>query len=221
MLKSEIRVVNKNGINYIIQDSIKKGKPWIGDIFAFLYDSIMEKSVFQKKLSADINQHFEILKKELKNIHGKQVLELATGSGSAVNFLNNDNHYIGTDISPGLLRRAVKKINMANFKDAEFFLTGADNLPFMDASFDLCLCIMALNFFSDLELVIKEFIRVAKRNAVFLCCVPVPERNKLNTSVHGRLFSEKQLKAIFEKYKLKFESLPVKNGAILYFKALL
>ena len=215
MLKPKCKAINKKGINYIIQDSIKKEKPWLGDIFAFMYDSIMEKSVFQKKFGANINRHFEILKKELKDIHAKQVIELAAGSGSAINFLNNDNYYIGTDISPGLIRQAVKKFNKANFKAFEFYLTSADSLPFTEASFDLCLCILALNFFPDIELVIKEFIRVAKRNAIFFCAVPVPERNTLNTIINGKLYSEEQLKAVFEKHKLKFESIPAENGAIL------
>ncbi len=34
-----------------------------------------------------------MLSKELDGVHEKRVLELATGSGSAVNFLPNDNHY--------------------------------------------------------------------------------------------------------------------------------
>ena len=55
------------------------------------------------------------------DIHGKTVLELASGSGSAVYFLAKDNRYTGSDISPGLLKRAVKKFNTAGFKEAEFY----------------------------------------------------------------------------------------------------
>ena len=54
-------------------------------------------------------KHYKILSNELKGVHEKRVLELSTGSGGAVNFLSNDNQYAGADISPGLLRKAVKK----------------------------------------------------------------------------------------------------------------
>ena len=57
------------------------------------------------------------------------MLELATGSGNAVNFLPNDNKYTGADISPGLLRKAVKRFRAAGFKDDEFYVTSADDLP--------------------------------------------------------------------------------------------
>ena len=81
-------------------------------------------------LRADIGRHCKILSKELKDIHGKRVLELATGNGSAVNFLPDDNQYTDTDISPGLLKRAVKNFQNAGFKNTEFYVANADDLPF-------------------------------------------------------------------------------------------
>ena len=93
MLKNGIKVINKKGLNYIVEEGgrVLKFKPWLGDAFSFLYDFIMEKSIFPKKFGGDLKQHYEILRKELQGVHGKRILELATGSGSAVNFLANDN----------------------------------------------------------------------------------------------------------------------------------
>jgi len=59
----------------------------------------MEKAVFPRKFDGDIHLHYRILKRGYKEIHQKKVLELATGSGNAVYFLNNDNLYTGTDVS--------------------------------------------------------------------------------------------------------------------------
>ncbi len=97
MLRNGIRVIERQGLHYIAdsEDGVKRFKPWIGDSFSFLYDLIMRRSVFPKKLGADMSKHYEILSQEVNDIHGKRVLELATGSGSATNFLRTDNQYNG------------------------------------------------------------------------------------------------------------------------------
>lgn len=119
------------------------------DSLSFLYDLIMEKSVFPRKLGGDMKKHHDILRRELKDVHGKRVLELATGIGSAVNFLENDNRYVGTDITPGLLKKAVKRFRSVGFEEAEFYVVSAEDLPFDDDTFNLCLCILSLNFFNN------------------------------------------------------------------------
>ena len=223
MLKNGIKIINKKGLNYIVEDGgrVLKFKPWLGDAFSFLYDFIMEKSIFPKKFGGDINQHYEILRKELHGVHEKRILELATGSGSAINFLPNDNQYTGTDISPGLLRKADKLFNNAGFKNAELYVTSADALPFDDSLFDVVLCILSLNFFNDIKKVFKEIHRVAVTDAIFICSVPVPERNKLQSTIRGTLYSEEKLERICKENGFIFESIPAKNGALLYFRTIL
>ena len=51
MLKDEIKVIRKKGLYYIVKngDRLLKFKPWLGDIFSFLYDFIMKNSIFPKK----------------------------------------------------------------------------------------------------------------------------------------------------------------------------
>jgi ubiquinone/menaquinone biosynthesis C-methylase UbiE len=223
MLKNGIRIIRKKDLYYIVKSEhkVKRFKPWLGDSFSFLYDFIMKNSIFPKKFGGDISKHHKLLSQELKGIHGKRVLELATGSGSAVNFLPNDNQYSGTDISPGLLRIAVKNFRDAGFKKAEFYVTSAENLPFDDSIFSICLCILSLNFFDKIKKVFQEVKRVLVPGGAFVCSVPVPERNKLKSKIRGTLYSEAELSEICKEYGFKFESLPFKNGALLYFKAFL
>jgi SAM-dependent methyltransferase len=225
MLRNGIKIINKKGLHYIVEGGdvgrLLKFKPWLGDAFSFLYDFIMEKSIFPKKFGGDMNQHYEILRKELQGVHEKRVLELATGSGSTVNFLANDNQYTGTDISPGLLRKAVKSFRNAGFKNAEFYVTSADDLPFYDDLFDFILCILSLNFFDDIKKVFKEIHRVAVTDAIFICSVPVPERNKLKSTIRGTLFSEEELEKICQEIGFRFEKIPDENGALFYFRAIL
>ena len=223
MLSSGVRVVKKKGLYYIVEgdNKIKRFKSWLGESFAFLYDFIMENSIFPKKFGGDMSKHYAILQQELKDIHGKRVLELATGSGSAINFLGNDNHYTGTDISPGLLRKAVVRFRNAGFKEAEFYVASADDLPFDDNIFDICLCILSLNFFNDIKSVFREIRRVLAPSAVFLCSVPVPERNRTQSTIRGTLYSEDELRRICQEDGFVFGSIPDTNGALLYFRAAL
>lgn len=222
MIKEGVSVLRKKGVFYTID---KRGRlrtytPWLGDLFSFLYDAIMKRSIFPKKFGADIEWHYSILREALKNVHNKRVLELATGSGSAVHFLPHDNRYTGSDISRGLLRQAVKRFSSAGFDEVELYVAGADDLPFADGSFDVILCILALNFFPDIPKVLKDSNRVAASGAVLICCVPVPERNRRDSTIRGTLYSEKELAHLCTDAGFRFEPVDVENGALLYFRAL-
>jgi len=222
MLKNGVTVAKKSELNFIIGADGKpvRFKPWLGDSFAFLYDSIMMKSIFPKKLAADMTKHYETLRQELNGVHGKRVLELATGSGSATSFLGNDNAYVGTDISPGLLRRAVKRFRSAGFKNAEFYVSSTEELPFENGLFDVCLCILSFNFFNNHAKVLAKAHRVLTHGATFLCAVPVPERNRKGSTIRGTLWSEQELTTLFHESGFTFEAIPSENGTILYFKGI-
>jgi len=223
MLRNGIKVVEKKGLYYIVKNdgSLMKFKPWLGDVFSFLYDFIMKRYIFPKKFGGDMSKHYKILKEQLQDVHGKKVLELASGSGSAVNFLPNDNQYVGTDISPGLLKQAMKNFQNAGFKDAKFYVTSTADLPFNDNHFDIVLCILSLNFFDDVKKAFQEIRRVSAKGATFICSVPVPERNSLQSPIRGTLYSEKELEEICQESGFSFESIPFENGALLYFRAIL
>jgi SAM-dependent methyltransferase len=223
MLKPGIRVIQKGNLWYIEEGErrVKRFKPWLGDSFSFLYDYIMKSTIFPKKFDGDIAKHYEILSQELKEVHKKRVLELATGSGSAIHFLNSDNHYTGTDISSGLLRKAVKKFRAAGFRQAEFYVTSVEDLPFDHDIFDICLCILSLNFFSDVEKVIQEINRVLVPHGIFFGSIPVPERNRVGSTIRGTLYSEEELEKIYREHGFRFERIPHENGALLYFKAIM
>jgi ubiquinone/menaquinone biosynthesis C-methylase UbiE len=221
MATKELVFVKKQNINYVLDEKghIKKYKPWLGDVFSFLYDRIMEKSIFPKKFNAAIDKHIDILRKECKDIHHANILEIATGSGNAALFLNTDNNYTGIDISQGLLRKACSRFKELGFERVDLYLASAEDLPFQDHVFDLAICHLSLNFFDDIELFIKELKRVLKVGAIFFCSVPVPERQPERSTIHGTLYSENELKTFFEKNNFRFESKSHKNGALLYFTA--
>jgi ubiquinone/menaquinone biosynthesis C-methylase UbiE len=222
MIKNEIKIRNKNGLSYLYKNSKKiKYKPWLGDLFSFLYDSIMKKSIFPKKFDASIEKHIQFLKNELKDVHNNTILELATGSGNLSEILPSDNKYIGTDISEGLLKIAYKKFSKNNFKDFELFVCSAEELPFQDEIYDICICNLSLNFFGELDGVVKEVKRVLKDEGVFICSVPVPEKNEKKSVIRGTLLSENEMKELFERNGFNFTLYKFTNGTLLYFKAIM
>lgn len=127
MLKNGIKVIKKKGLHYIVEDGGKmlQFKPWLVDAFSFLYDFIMKSSIFPKKFGGDMSKHYEILMQELKGIHGKRILELAT------------------------------------------------------------------------------------------------ERNKVQSTIRGTLYSEEELERICKEHGLSYETIPFENGALLYFRAII
>jgi len=206
-------LIDKNG-------KIKKFKPWLGDIFSFLYDRIMEKSIFPKLFNGDIHKNFKILEKEFKHIHNLNIIEIATGSGTLSEFLPNDNKYVGIDISKGLLKKANLRFKKNRFENFELYNTSAENLPFNENIFDYAVCNLSLNFFGNIDLFLQELKRILKPNSTFFCSVPIPERKPEQSKIRGTLYSEKKLKEIFKKYGFDFESKPYENGALLYFAAI-
>ena len=219
MIKENIEITKKGNISYITENGkVVRFKPWLTNVVSFLYDLAMVKSVFPKKLEASFGDHIRFLEDKYSGIHGKKVLELAAGSGHLAEILPSDNKYIGVDISEGLLKIADKKFKKAGFKDFNLFLCSADDLPFSDDFFDVCVCNLSLNFFEDVKRVIAEVKRVLKGQGKFLCNVPVPERKKGKNNIRGKLYSEEELKSLFEKNGFKFSSDEFRNGSLLYFE---
>ncbi len=220
-LKPGIQAIEKNGLYYITDRAgrVRRFKPWLGDSLSFLYDLIMSRSVFPRKFGADMAAHYAILTQALADVHSRRVLELATGSGSAVHFLDSDNRYTGTDISPGLLRRAARRFREAGFSAREYYVVSADDLPFKDQTFDLVLCILSLNFFDAVAPVLDQAARVLTPGGRLLCSVPIPERNRRQSTIRGRLYSEAEWGTLCREHGFQFDPLPAENGALLYFQA--
>ncbi len=220
-VKENLKTIRRRDIYYILNENgrPRKYKPWLGDMFAFAYDSIMEKSIFPKKFRGNISKHYDILKVAYQDFHNLNILEIATGSGFSAGLISRDNFYTGIDISAGLLRQAVSRFSDRGFIKAEFYVSSADDLPFNDHLFDIVICDLSLNFLGELDRFIIEIKRVMKPGSYFYCSVPVPEKKYPGAGIHGNLYSETELKTAFNNHNFTFNSSPDTNGALLYFRA--
>lgn len=63
-------------------------------LFVNLYDCFMKKIMFPICFNTTIETHMGILENELKDIHGKKILELAAGTGSTAKVLPIDIHIL-------------------------------------------------------------------------------------------------------------------------------
>lgn len=220
-LKPGIQVVKKGALFYQIDQNGRpiRYQPWLGDAFAFLYDFFMARSVFPKKFNADLERHNDILAETCQAFHGKRILELGAGAGSAAGFLHPDNTYVGSDVSTGLLKKAAKRFKQAGFEDPEFFVASGDDPPFAGSSIDLCLCILSLNFIGNHRKVFEGIHELLRPSGQFIACVPVPERNQQESTIRGSLLSEVRLQKLCQETGFAFERIEAENGALLYFRA--
>lgn len=220
IIKDNIKVTDRNGISYLHDKTGRiTNKPWLGNLFSFCYDLIMEKSIFPKKFEASFDIHYEILSEMLEDVCYKAIVEFATGSGDAIKFLSNKNTYTGVDISPRLLRIAKKKFDQHSFTRYQLVVANACETPFRDHVFDVAICNLSLNFFQDIVAFIIETRRVLKDDGVLFGCIPIPERRSRNSNIHGKLYSVNELEALFEDNAFSFWPLSHDNGALLYFRA--
>ncbi|MGH7797640.1 MAG: class I SAM-dependent methyltransferase [Candidatus Binatia bacterium] len=112
--------------------------------------------------------HLRRLAKKLGPWTGQRVLDVACGTGSWLEAVASLGAIpAGIDISQKALeicRRALP--------EAELHYGPAEKLPFSDRQFDVISCLGALEHFLDPHAALREMIRVAKPNAVFVLLVP-------------------------------------------------
>ena len=88
----------------------------------------MARSVFPRLIGGEQARHRQILREALAEAHGRQILEIGAGGGSATAFLPADNDYVGIDVSPALLRRAAKAFARAGFSEATFYVASGEGV---------------------------------------------------------------------------------------------
>lgn len=189
-------------------------------LFVNIYDCFMKKVMFPKCFNTTIETHMGILGNELKDIHGKKVLELAAGTGSTAEILPADNSYIGTDMSIKMLNAAKTKFEKMGFKDIKFETADACNLKFENECFDLVICNLAMTYFTDIDSFANGLFRILRQGGEYLCSVPVSVSNgKKKYRINEKIASPEKIRDLFVQHGFTFEPLKKQSGTLLYFKA--
>ena len=97
-----------------------------------------------------------IIKENLKLEGNEKILDIGCGQCWSTEFFDN---VVGIDPAFGLLDKRKSVVNGM-----------AEQLPFLDHSFDIILCVTAVHHF-DIERAISEMKRIAKNDAVYVITV--------------------------------------------------
>jgi ubiquinone/menaquinone biosynthesis C-methylase UbiE len=147
-------------------------KTW--DKFASIYNLFMRKN---RKV---YGQMCELMK---DSVRGKDVLELATGTGLIARQLAGKARLVeATDFSSQMIRVAKRRRHPFNL---HFSVQDACSLPYSDESFDVIVISNALHIMPEPERALKESYRVLKQEGILIA----------PTFVHGYMSKRKKILA--------------------------
>jgi ubiquinone/menaquinone biosynthesis C-methylase UbiE len=140
------------------------------DVQAFKYNERLAWDLCAENYDrclAEIFRPFSQKLLSLADLHrGQTVLDVATGSGlaglSAARAVGPDGKAIGIDLSLQMLEVASKRIAEAQGENARFIQMDAEDLGFIDQSFDAVLCALGLMLFPQPDRALSEMYRVLR-----------------------------------------------------------
>jgi ubiquinone/menaquinone biosynthesis C-methylase UbiE len=125
-----------------------------------------------------------------------RILEVSVGTGANLHYLPVKANYFGLDISLGMLKRCQRNLKRWQ-REAELILGNAEELPFLDESFDTVFHVGGINAFNDRAKAICEMIRVAKAGTKILI---VDETAKMIESIGWMPSARKWLREHSERF---------------------
>jgi SAM-dependent methyltransferase len=116
----------------------------------------------------NVSPHLHRLAGRFAPWQGRKLLDVACGTGEWLMATKvRGATTAGIDIS-----RVATEISRRYLPESEIHCGSAERLPFSDREFDFISCLGALEHFLDPHTALREMIRVAKPNALFLLLVP-------------------------------------------------
>ena len=111
-------------------------------------------------------------------VQGQRILEVGVGTGRNLQYYPAQSRVVAIDLSPGMLRRAVKRSERAG-RHVDFVLADAQNLPFREGSFDAVTATCVFCSVPDPVQGLRELSRVSRREGSTLLLEHVRAKNAL------------------------------------------
>ena len=150
-------------------------------------DKIMD---FMKPMS---NEIIRLLEPKDNDI----VLDVASGTGEpglTIAAILNGGKVIITDLAEDMLKVAQAKATQKGIRNIETRVCDVSALPFDDETFDAICCRLGFMFFPDMNLAVKEMVRVLKPGGRLAATVwNVPEKNFWVTAMGGTISKNMQI----------------------------
>ena len=103
------------------------------------------------------------------DLHGSKVLEVGCGNGIfTLKLADYAKQVVAIDIDPGIIEAARQKAKERIVSNVEFMAMDAQNLRLLSDSFDVVLCLWAINTVKHKEEALREAKRVLKKGGRFL-----------------------------------------------------
>jgi len=109
-------------------------------------------------------------------VQGERVLEVGVGTGRNLAYYPAQSRVVAIDLSPGMLRRAVKRAERMS-RQVDFALADAQRLPFRDGSFDTVTATCVFCSVPDPLQGLRELRRVSRREGSTLLLEHVRAKN--------------------------------------------
>ncbi len=126
------------------------------------------------------------------------ILDVATGTGEpglTIASLLKKGKVVGLDLAEEMLAIASENATRRGIQNFETICSDVSTLPFKDESFDGITCRLGFMFFPDMQLALKEMMRVLKPGGQIVASVwNVPEKNLWVSISMERMISMLQLK---------------------------
>jgi len=155
-----------------------------------VYDSLSETYDIWGKLAETRARDRAIELADIKD--GQNILEVAVGTGLGFYEIvqrNPNGTNIGVDISPGMLRKAEKRLGKLTAANYELKIGNAFSLEAEDERLDLLVnnYMFDLIAFDEMDAILKEFKRVLKEGGK-LVLVNMTEGESLGSSIYSLLY---------------------------------
>lgn len=125
-----------------------------------------QATIYDVQYVGEQNAKIEDILKHMKFDPNEIVLDLGCGTGFLFHYINQKIGFlVGIDMSRNALREAKKRTK--NMPNIVLVRADADNIPFLDHSFDKVFAITVLQNMPDLKKTIVEMKRVSKPQAIF------------------------------------------------------
>ncbi|MGB2623245.1 MAG: methyltransferase domain-containing protein [Candidatus Acidiferrum sp.] len=117
---------------------------------------------------------YQLVRERIGPVVGKQILEVACGRGGFSNELARAGaRVIGCDFSFEAVRMADARLHSANERASSGFVLGdAQNLPFVDNSFDLVISCETIEHVPDASKALREMLRVCRPEGKLFLTTP-------------------------------------------------
>jgi ubiquinone/menaquinone biosynthesis C-methylase UbiE len=162
----------RNGIaDFLLPETLnEQDKKWMlaYDRMALSYDIIMSYLSPLFSIGLEPFERYSWVKR-LRIGKGANVLDISTGTGRNLSFINSrigsQGKLAAMDISNGMLVHTKMKIERKKWRNVELYRANASYLPYKEDSFDAVMHVGGVNTFGDKRKALNEMVRVAKPNS--------------------------------------------------------